>query len=556
MFNKKISLLFITLVFMLSISAVAAHDTTAINDDLEMSEMDEEPPSGSALIPSDIKSVSNDEYSLQTKDLSMYYKNGTRYEVTLTHEDIPVENADIIINICGINYTRHTNENGVASIAINLNPGTYSVSTFYNYNLSSIVLDSDIEVLSTIEGDDLVKTYKNDTQYYASFLDNNGNPLANSEVTFNINGVFYTRKTNENGIAKLNINLNSGNYIITATHQNGLSYSNLITVLPSITGSDITKFYKNGTQYHATFFNSNGNALVKGTVTFNINGVFYKRTTDENGVANLNINLNPGSYIITAENPINGELFSNVITVLPTIISSDMVSNSLTTEYDIILLNGDGSVAQNKEVEFIVDGVSYDVTTNEYGVATLEKDLKLGVHTVVSHDKQTGLYVVNEINVTAIDMDNLHYDMIYYDNESYENEILYYSQYGVSPDNKTIMAIGRPSASGELSTYGYKFYMTVFERVCPYCGSSELYWGIFWTGDETSNYGVFPATGNKEGGSAEGHIFCANCDADWSVFGNEHVYGGGTTLKVVSASVLTTKDVAYMLKNGEMIYSE
>ena len=541
---------------MLSISAVAAHDTTAINDDLEMSEMDEEPPSGSTLIPSDIKSVSNDEYSLQTKDLSMYYKNGTRYEVTLTHEDIPVENADIIINIYGINYTRHTNENGVASIAINLNPGIYSVSTFYNYNSSSIVLDSDIEVLSTIEGDDLVKTYKNDTQYYASFLDNNGNPLANSEVTFNINGVFYTRKTNENGIAKLNINLHSGNYIITATHQNGLTYSNLITVLPSITGSDITKFYKNGTQYYATFFNSNGNALVKGTVTFNINGVFYQRTTDENGVAKLNINLNPGSYIITAENPINGELFSNVITVLPTIISSDMVSDSLTTEYDIILLNGDGSFAQNKEVEFIVDGVSYDVTTDEYGVATLEKDLKFGVHTVVSHDKQTGLYVANEINVTAINMDNFQYDVIYYDNESYENEILYYSQYGVSPDNKTIMAIGRPSASGELSTYGYKFYMTVFERVCPYCGSSELYWGIFWAGDETSNYGVFPATGNKEGGSAEGHIFCANCDADWSVFGNEHVYGGGTTLKVVSASVLTTKDVAYMLKNGEMIYSE
>ena len=117
------------------------------------------------------------------------------------------------------------------------------------------------------------------------------------------------------------------------------------------------------------------------------------------------------------------------------------------------------------------------------------------------------------------------------------------------------MAIGRPSASGEVSKYGYKFYMTVFERVCPYCGSSELYWSIFWTGDETSNYGVFPATGNKEGGSAEGHIFCANCDADWSVFGNEHVYGGGTKLTVVSQSVLTTKDAAYMLKNGEMIYA-
>ena len=557
MFNKKISLLFITLVFMLSLSAVAAHDTVQISDDLEMSDAEEEPPSGSALIPSDIKSISNDDYSLQTKDLSMYYKNGTRYEVTLTHEDIPVENAQVIINVCGVNYTRHTNANGIASIGINLNPGIYSVSTLYNYNnLSSISLDSDIEVLSTISGDDIVKTYRNDTQYYASFLDNNGNPLANSEVTFNINGVFYTRKTNENGIAKLNINLNSGEYIITATHQNGLMYSNLITVLPSISGSDIVKFYKNGTQYYATFFNSAGKALIGADVSFNINGVFYERTTNEKGVAKLNINLNPGTYILTAINPVNGEMFSNLITVLPTIISSDMDSDSLITKYSVIFLNGDGSVAEDKEVEFILDGVSYDVTTDEYGVATIESDLNFGVHNIVSHDKETGLYVANVINVTAIKIDEIADEIIYYHDNTSSNETLFYSQYGVSPDNRTIMAIGRPSASGELSTYGYKFYMTEFERVCPYCGSTELYWGIFWAGDETSNYGLFPATGHKEGGSAEGHIFCANCDADWSVFGNEHVYGGGTKLKAVSTPSLTTKNVAYMLKNGEMIYSE
>ena len=557
MFNKKISLLFITLVFMLSLSAVAAHDTVQISDDLEMSDAEEEPPSGSALIPSDIKSISNDDYSLQTKDLSMYYKNGTRYEVTLTHEDIPVENAQVIINVCGVNYTRHTNANGIASIGINLNPGIYSVSTLYNYNnLSSISLDSDIEVLSTISGDDIVKTYRNDTQYYASFLDNNGNPLANSEVTFNINGVFYTRKTNENGIAKLNINLNSGEYIITATHQNGLMYSNLITVLPSISGSDIVKFYKNGTQYYATFFNSAGKALIGADVSFNINGVFYERTTNEKGVAKLNINLNPGTYILTAINPVNGEMFSNLITVLPTIISSDMDSDSLITEYSVIFLNGDGSVAEDKEVEFILDGVSYDVTTDEYGVATIESNLNFGVHNIVSHDKETGLYVANVINVTAIEIDKIADEIIYYNNTTSSNETLFYSQYGVSPNNRTIMAIGRPSASGELSTYGYKFYMTEFERVCPYCGSTELYWGIFWTGDETSNYGLFPATGHKEGGSAEGHIFCANCDADWSVFGNEHVHGGGTKLKAVSTPSSTTKNIAYMLKNGEMIYSE
>ncbi len=552
MFNKKINLLFITLVFMLSISAVAAFDTTAAGDDIETSDADEEPPSGAPLYVSDIKSVSQDDFSLETKDLSMYYKNGTRYEVTVMQGDLPVENASVIINICGINYTRTTNIDGKASLAINLNPGNYSIYSLYDYGSNAIQLNSDIEVLPTISGNDIVKIYKNDTQYYAAFLDNHGNPLANSEVTFNINGVFYSRKTNESGVARLNINLLAGEYILTAIQENGFMYSNLITVLPSISGSDVVKFYKNGTQYYASFLDASGSPLANTSVSFNINGVFYDRTTDENGVARLNINLLPGSYILTAINPINGEMYSNLVTVIPTLITSDVHSDNKTTSFDVILINGDGSVGENRYVSITVGNESYEVMTNAYGMASLELTLDNGIHDVYTKDLDNGFEIYNIINVTAEEDINITYEDI----KSFlsSNETLYYSQYGVSPDNLTIMAIGRPSASGELSEYGYKFYMTVFERVCPYCGSNELYWGIFWTGDETSNYGVFPATGYKEGGSAEGHIFCADCDADWSVFGNEHVYGGGNTLTIISESVLSSKDAAYMLKNGEMIY--
>ena len=56
----------------------------------------------------------------------------------------------------------------------------------------------------------------NDTQFYATFLSQGAKPLANTNVTFNINGVFYTCQTDDNGTAKLNINLNPGNYILTA----------------------------------------------------------------------------------------------------------------------------------------------------------------------------------------------------------------------------------------------------------------------------------------------------------------------------------------------------
>lgn len=133
--------------------------------------------------------------------------------------------------------------------------------------------------------------------------------------------------------------------------------------------------------------------------------------------------------------------------------------------------------------------------------------------------------------------------------------IKYYSIYGVSPDGKYIMAIGRPSAAGELSKYGYTFYKSVFERICPCCRSDRLYWGIFWAGSETANWGVFPATGLKESGSAEGHIFCAKCDADFSVIDGKNHGGGSKNLIKVISTVSSSKDGAYILKNGQMPYS-
>ena len=349
---------------MLSISSVAALDSATI-DDIETSDSDEEPPSGIELVDSDILSVSQDDYSLQTKNVYLYYKNGSGYEVSLTKGDVPLANASVIINICGINYTRVTDCDGKAFIRINLIPGNYSVSTSYAYDSNSISLKSDVIVLPTLFGDDVVKMFKNDTQYYATFLDGNGNPLVESDVTFNINGVFYNRKTDENGIARLNIKLPSGQYILTAIHQNGLMNSNLVTVLPSLVGNDLTKFYMNGSQYEATFFDDSGNALVNTDVSFNINGVFYQRTTDENGVARLNIKLLPGSYIITAINPVRGEMASNVVTVIPTVIASNVVSDTRETCFDVLLINNDGSIGQYRDISIEVDGKTYTATTND-----------------------------------------------------------------------------------------------------------------------------------------------------------------------------------------------
>ena len=139
----------------------------------------------------------------------------------------------------------------------------------------------------------------NGTQFYATFLGKGATPLANTNVTFNINGVFYTRQTNENGTAKLNINLDPGNYTLTAYNPFSKEEKGFnILVKPLIETTDLTKYYNNASKFEAKVYNYDGSLAANKTVTFNIHGVFYTRTSDANGIVKLAITLRPGDYII------------------------------------------------------------------------------------------------------------------------------------------------------------------------------------------------------------------------------------------------------------------
>lgn len=130
----------------------------------------------------------------------------------------------------------------------------------------------------------------------------------------------------------------------------------------------------------------------------------------------------------------------------------------------------------------------------------------------------------------------------------------YYDKYGRSPNKKTILAIGKPSAGRDPSNGG--FWQQEFKNKCPSCGKATLAWGIFWAGNEHNNYGRFPLTGNSEGSSAEGAVFCTNprCDKDFSVFGYEHGYDN-LRLKPISKAKKSTKHRAYLLKKGKYKYA-
>ena len=238
-------------------------------------------------------------------DLVKYYKDDKQFEAMLLGVDSSngTKKASFIIN--GRTYNRTIGENRISRISINLDPGVYNITTVNPFTGEKKT--NKITVLSLIESNDMVKYYRNASQFIVRvFNKTSGN------VTFNINGVFYTRMINESGYAKLNINLNPGEYIITSDY-NGCRNANNVTVLSVLAADDLDMKYRDGSRFTVRLTDGSGRALANAAVTFNIHGVFYERVSDANGEARLNINLMAGEYIITSTyNSLN---VSNKITI-------------------------------------------------------------------------------------------------------------------------------------------------------------------------------------------------------------------------------------------------
>ena len=154
----------------------------------------------------------------------------------------------------------------------------------------------------------------------------------------------------------------------------------------------------------ARFTDSEGNALVGVTVTFNINGVFYNRLTNADGWAKLNINLHAGEYIITAYNPVTDDELSNIIKVLPRIVeNNDLIKFYRDpSKFTVRIVGDDGKpVGEGVSVDFNVHGVLYTRTTNASGYASLNINLPAGEYIITTYHE--GCVVSNTITVLERD---------------------------------------------------------------------------------------------------------------------------------------------------------
>ena len=335
--------------------------------------------------------------TIKSSDITKYYKGSTKYTATFTDMNGKVlANTNVKIVVNGVTNTVKTNANGVASIAIDLKPGSYKVvatNPVTNYQVTNT-----FKVLSTLKTSDVTKVYTDGKRFYATFLDSNGKALANKNIKFRINGKTYTEKTNANGVASLSLtNLNVGTYKISTYNVDGLVKYNNVKVVRSttskLTASEYTFIKGSTNKISVQLLNGLGYAPGAGkTIKFNINGKTYTANTNSNGYAYLTLpNLNAGAY--TVKYTFDGNSFykasstSSKVTILPsktptfTVKGGTTIGKDSGNSFKVALTSGSIPLA-NKNVTFTLNGNTYVKTTDSDGIASLPISLGVGKYTI------------------------------------------------------------------------------------------------------------------------------------------------------------------------------
>ena len=173
----------------------------------------------------------------------------------------------------------------------------------------------------------LIKNYGDPEQLEIALYTSNRTPLPDQDIYIQINRRVYKRKTDKDGIARLNINLERGEYdafidfMETETYNSSNGYCEIIVKDNTILkGNDITKTASETVNYTARLTDSKNNNITNEPIDITVNGITYSRKTNNNGEVNLPIRLGTGEYKINTNyqgnNIFNASHTSNTVKVV------------------------------------------------------------------------------------------------------------------------------------------------------------------------------------------------------------------------------------------------
>ena len=236
-----------------------------------------------------------------------------------------IANHEVRVAINNVNYTGMTDENGTASIALNLNAGTYAAvitSAKVADDYAETTLDANITVIDARTVPTITAASKSvylleiskGTSYQITLKDAKGAALANKEITINFNGANIKATTNSNGVATVKLTVKATeSKTVTIKFAGDNKYkatSKTATIKITKQATKITatkKTFKAKTKtkkYTITLKTKSGKAIAKAKVTLKIKGKkIVKATTNKYGKATFKITkLNKkGKYTATVK---------------------------------------------------------------------------------------------------------------------------------------------------------------------------------------------------------------------------------------------------------------
>lgn len=172
-----------------------------------------------------------------TETLIKNYGDPEPLEIGLYDGSNPIADVDIGIEINNKQYIKKTNENGIASLNINLSPNKYTAKLYFpgnnEYNNVTGYVEVFVKGNTYMEAKDVNKTFGDDTKYQTVLYDSITGKRIHDEVIISVNGKEYKKTANNEGLYELAINLGVGTYTITSTF-NGNDIYNSSSVMNTI----------------------------------------------------------------------------------------------------------------------------------------------------------------------------------------------------------------------------------------------------------------------------------------------------------------------------------
>ena len=328
---------------------------------------------------------------LTAKDINIAYGDSANLIITLKDSKNNVmKGKSISISMNGRNHTLTSDNNGQATLPIDLLPGKYTATIQFKqdntYLASTTNANIAINKLETVLiAKDINIIYGNLANLIITLKDNKSNALKGKSISISLNNMDYTVTSDNNGQATLPIELLPGKYTATiqfrqdniylaSTTNANIAINKVATVL---TAKNINIAYGNSANIVATLKDSQGKALAGKVISIKLNNKVYNKKTNANGHAILNVNLAAQRYNakigFAGDDAYKASVHTSKVIVnkaTPKITASykTFKANSRVKKVTVTLKNKNKFV-KNALVKLTINKKTYKVSTNSKGVA-------------------------------------------------------------------------------------------------------------------------------------------------------------------------------------------